>query len=89
MRKQKNSFLTGDLIYLPSGVTLYKFTQHDLSALKEAVSPPSEIKKLSKPTSALIVETCAERNPYYKILCNGDYWHVHYRFVFSGGKNDS
>ena len=71
--------MKGNLVYLPAEVKLLQFNKSiaDIDPDKTYVGPsPMKVKKLSKPTSALVVEINAEDTQFYKVLYEGQQWYV-------------
>jgi len=64
-----NRFVRGDLIFIPSDVTLLQFA----GAERELV--PNRWTKTKKPSHALFAKE-NEFGQYYKILYEGQYWFV-------------
>jgi len=65
-----SSFKKGDLVFIPSDVTLLQFN-HDSHSRDEA---PNKWIKTEKPAHAITVEHKKGWAPYCKILYNGQYW---------------
>ena len=68
----------GDLIHVPSNVTLLQFDH-----VSEDLEPQAAAKRFlstTKPKRALLVE---QSNSYCKILYEGEYWFVESRDIYS------
>ena len=83
MRKLKK----GDLVYLPSEITLYKFEKSnrwgEIPFINKAI-------QISKPlTTAFIgLNEGYRRDGYCEVLYNGEIWNVEPNKIFLGGQND-
>ena len=67
----------GDLVWLPGEVMLLQFNQ---AAGTEFVS---RWKYTERPMNVLLVDEDAEDDPYYRVLCDGETWHVRKSDVYS------
>ena len=66
------NFSKGDLVFIPSQVTLVQFN-HDSYSRDEA---PNKWFRTEKPSHALAVGYEKDWEPYCKILYKGQYWFV-------------
>jgi len=57
----------GDLVYIPSQVTLLQYDSLDV---------PKRLEKTSKPGHAIIAENTSMMSGQYKILHFGEYWYA-------------
>jgi hypothetical protein len=62
----------GDLIYIPSEVTLYE---------KPSSCGPRDYKKTQEPTQALFLGKLDQRENYFKIFFEGQQWCIHERDI--------
>ena len=81
-------YKSGDLVFVPSGLTLLQFTDIPAGNWR-----PRSVKKFIRtetPSSVIIVENEAQ-SPYCSILYNGERWYVPRREVYpiTESKNDN
>ncbi len=83
MRKLKK----GDLVYLPSEITLFKF---DKSERWGEIPFVNKTIQTSKPTTTAFVglNSNLRGGGLCKILYNGEIWSVEANSIFLGGQND-
>jgi hypothetical protein len=75
-------FNKGDLVYVPSQVTLLQY---------DSLRVPKRLEKTSKPGHAIIAENDDAMNGQYKILYGGEYWYAGLSdlyYVSDGGVDD-
>ena len=60
----------GKLIYIPSSVTLYQFSED------QATKPVVRYKKLEKPMNVLVLDFVGQRKDYVEVLCDSERWWV-------------
>ncbi len=75
------SFAKGDLVFVPSQVTLLRF-DHDSNSRDAA---PNGWFKTEKPSHAIAVGCEKGWEPYYKILYKGQYWFVNEKNIMECG----
>ena len=73
-----SDFKKGDLVFIPSDVTLLQF-DHDSKSRDEA---PNKWLKTKKPAHAITVDHEKGWEPYYKILYGGQYWFTNKENIF-------
>jgi len=76
-KQEMKKLKKGDLIYLPSEVTLFKFGKD------EAVA--NRITKTPKPMTTALV---SQADNLCEVLYNGEIWSVEANSIFLGGSND-
>ncbi len=67
----------GDLVHIPSEVTLYQFEEPDKNTMKTV----ARYKRTNKPVRVLVVEGLALDN-WYKILYDGETWYANQSDVY-------
>ena len=85
--KEIKKLKKGDLIYLPSKVTLYKFEKSNRWGEIPFINKTIQT---SKPlTTAFIgLNEGYRRDGYCEVLYNGEIWNVEPNKIFLGGQND-
>ncbi len=85
--KEIKKLKKGDLIYLPSKVTLYKFEKSNRWGEIPFINKTIQT---SKPlTTAFIgLNEGYRRDGYCEVLYNGEIWSVEPNKIFLGGQND-
>jgi hypothetical protein len=83
-----NRYKKGDLVFVPSGLTLLQFA--DTSAEDTSSASVKNFTRTVVPSPVIIVENEAQ-SPYCSILYNGERWYVPKREVYpiTENKNDN
>ena len=68
----------GDLIYIPSNVTLLQFDNTE-EGKKPSFANPKRFLSTTKPRQALLVK---QSDLYCKVLYDGEYWFVESRDIY-------
>ncbi len=86
-KREMRKLRKGDLVYLPSKVTLYKFEKSNRWGQIPFVSRAVQT---SKPLTTAFVGLNQDYRGegYCKVLYNGEIWNVESNKIFLGGKND-
>ena len=70
----------GDLVYIPAEVTIIQFNKlaiEDIDPERTYIGPsPIKYYQLKKPINALLLDDSAKDEQYFKILYEGNAWHV-------------
>jgi hypothetical protein len=80
----------GELVYIPSSVTLYQFDEnhesdHTAEWIMEVQKPIKRYKKTEKPMNVLVLGHVA-RGAYAEILYNSERWYVKAKDIFEIGE---
>ena len=67
----------GDLVHIPSEVTLYQFDNSNIDTMKTV----AKYKKTKKPVRVLVIEEMKVDN-WYKILYDGETWYANQNDVY-------